>query len=519
MKNTINPGTNILSDNWSFQVIADFLSFKCDPSMEWGWIATNQNGVFNGTIKSGVFQIECLVSLLEQILFTNRIYVMKGWIPLWYKKGTDLDLLYNESQNGIVTYLPNPNKQIENEREIWVNDILPNEKIKEKFSLGMEKYRNGGEDFWSQVLNGIAEYLAFSSSNNLTYSPHPTRSGYLKSTVWGIPNGQKYPTSGINKFNQIIDNKRVSLGNNIGYDNILTKLNTKIPSAALLCIADSSPTSSPISVALQMRNNDEIKNLRQILHHLTIAIGKTENGITSALEEVNYYVNAFETASQEAENILKIPVSLGGENKPGYIDLEYLNYEKYKGESIIKGTDIIKHTGIISRLINTGSNHTRKILETKLKIRDSIVYNQLMNWHSSDFFQTMENKQNVTLYKIVMEEHNYINKGNVGIMGPDGKIINSKIEQTNTVNEEGKSDIQFIAQELSELIKKLKEEATNPEQFRQCTIVAEAQEAANKGDKSKTIEILKKSGKWVFDTATQIGIRLTAAILNETILK
>ncbi|MDQ1770654.1 hypothetical protein GQR60_02130 [Labilibaculum sp. A4] len=55
MEKTIYSGTNILTDNWSLQVIADFLSAKCDSSQDWGWIGTNTKTVYNGTIKSGAF--------------------------------------------------------------------------------------------------------------------------------------------------------------------------------------------------------------------------------------------------------------------------------------------------------------------------------------------------------------------------------------------------------------------------------------------------------------------------------
>lgn len=516
MSNTIKSGTNILTDNWNLQVIANFLTQKVDPSTDFGWIAANDKGVFEGTIRSGAFQIDSLISLLEQILFTNNIYLMKEWVSTWYGHGTDLNKLYNHKGSGIIKDISREDIDFYNEKDLWLKNLLPNKKIQERFDRGMEAFMNGKNDFWSQIINGIAEYLSFSSIKNLTYSPHPARSGFLKSTLWSISTGMDYPTAGINRFNQIIDKKRISLSKTVGQNKILSQLNTQIPSAALLCLAESSDACSPITVALQMRENDEIKNLRTILHNLTIAIGKTDFG--NSPEEVEFYVSRFNQSVNEAERRLIIPKSLGGNNSAGYIGLEYYDYEEFKGSLVVDKSQISNHSGIVTKLINTGSIHTRKLLEHKLKIKDPIVYTQLANWYNGNFFNSLDNIKNINLYKITMEENNYINNGNAGILGPDGKIINSSIEQ-NTVTQVSNFDLNELSKELEKLLEELKKKSNLPEHFTECAKISEAHQEAIKGDRKKVIEALKKTGQWVFNTSTQIGIGLTSAILKEVMIK
>lgn len=90
----------------------------------------------------------------------------------------------------------------------------------------------------------------------------------------------------------------------------------------------------------------------------------------------------------------------------------------------------------------------------------------------------------------------------------------SIVEIENSLNSE---DMASLAEELSQLREKLKEESKTAEQDIEVSKIAQAEISAKNGDKSETIKHLKSVGKWVFDTATKIGISITSKLLTELI--
>ena len=113
---------------------------------------------------------------------------------------------------------------------------------------------------------------------------------------------------------------------------------------------------------------------------------------------------------------------------------------------------------------------------------------------------------------IVMGDQ-YINKGNAGYVGRDGKIENTTINQVDnkTINE---IDLVKLGEELTKLRNELNTLARKPEQFSEMGEIASAEVAAKSGDRSKVLKHLCKAGQWALDVATKIGVTVAAAAIK-----
>jgi hypothetical protein len=78
-------------------------------------------------------------------------------------------------------------------------------------------------------------------------------------------------------------------------------------------------------------------------------------------------------------------------------------------------------------------------------------------------------------------------------------------------------DLSILANELTQLRTKLKEQSTEPEHDVAVGEIACAEVAANKGDGPTVMKHLAKAGKWALDVATKIGIPVAAEALKKAI--
>lgn len=103
-----------------------------------------------------------------------------------------------------------------------------------------------------------------------------------------------------------------------------------------------------------------------------------------------------------------------------------------------------------------------------------------------------------------------------GAMGPGAHAHDMNFNQV--WNQLSNSiDLPSLSSELSKLRAKLKEKATDAEHDIAVGSLALAEQAAKKGDGSKTLEYLAKAGKWALDAATQIGTTVAAEAIKKSI--
>jgi hypothetical protein len=79
---------------------------------------------------------------------------------------------------------------------------------------------------------------------------------------------------------------------------------------------------------------------------------------------------------------------------------------------------------------------------------------------------------------------------------------------------EGQIELAALADALADLRARLRERATETEHDRGIGLVADAEEAARRGDGPAVLERLRGAGSWVRDTATSIGAPVVTAALK-----
>ena len=106
--------------------------------------------------------------------------------------------------------------------------------------------------------------------------------------------------------------------------------------------------------------------------------------------------------------------------------------------------------------------------------------------------------------------------GQAGAMGPGAHAHDMNFNQV--WNQFGNSiDLPLLATELSKLRTELKEKATDADHDITVGSLALAEQAAEKGDGSKTLEYLARAGKWALDAATQIGTSIAAEAIKKSL--
>jgi len=71
-------------------------------------------------------------------------------------------------------------------------------------------------------------------------------------------------------------------------------------------------------------------------------------------------------------------------------------------------------------------------------------------------------------------------------------------------------DLPKLAEELQQLRKALRQEATEVGHDAAVVAVGEAEQAAREGNAQGALDHLKKAGKWAFDVATKVGISIAS---------
>lgn len=124
------------------------------------------------------------------------------------------------------------------------------------------------------------------------------------------------------------------------------------------------------------------------------------------------------------------------------------------------------------------------------------------------------NKQSI-IYNInhVGDKYN-IESSQVGAIGHEAKAVSNSFQQINQTAPDN-FDFEVLTLELEKLKKALKEKAEQPEEFLSVSNVASAENASREKNYGKAIEYLKSGGKWVFETAKEIGVNVVAELINK----
>jgi hypothetical protein len=131
--------------------------------------------------------------------------------------------------------------------------------------------------------------------------------------------------------------------------------------------------------------------------------------------------------------------------------------------------------------------------------------------HSLNQGQTNE-VLNVSVEEKIMGD-SYSSVGQVAAMGPNAQATDIKFQQLWT-QEQNRLDLPQLACELRLLVEALGSEARDPEHQLDIGAIAAAEASAKAGNGPKTLEYLKKTGVWVLDVASKIGVPLAVAAIK-----
>lgn len=105
------------------------------------------------------------------------------------------------------------------------------------------------------------------------------------------------------------------------------------------------------------------------------------------------------------------------------------------------------------------------------------------------------------------------NANQVGAQGQNACAIGNTFNQTIGPSID-KIDLTKLANELSMLRIRLKEEAKNSDHDIAVGEIASAESCAKKGDKQEVLNHLKKAGEWALDIASKIGVPVAITALS-----
>jgi hypothetical protein len=113
-----------------------------------------------------------------------------------------------------------------------------------------------------------------------------------------------------------------------------------------------------------------------------------------------------------------------------------------------------------------------------------------------------------------MGDKNIFNNSQIGAVGSNATSSNNSFQQINH-NVPENLDYDKLHSQLIQLRENLATQAKSPEEFRAIGEVAEAELASKEKDGNKVINHLKDAGKWVFNTAKDIGVDIVTELIKK----
>jgi hypothetical protein len=365
---TLDVGCSGLTDNWLLQDCATVLERLEEPTRIAHWLAV-KNGALNWYETSvGAIQIESLCALIEQIVFCDKLLVMAKWTEAWSGKSPQLQTLFGCE---LVDEFDESEECIADLKQGYVEQLCRNPAVREEHYLAAEGWERGEPRYSGQLIAGSTGYLAQATIQNLAYTPHPVRARFLKTAMYDIE-----PAANPRRvLNELVNTQRTRLTKRIGWNCSVTTLSCVLPSIALLCLRESSPQSLPIMTALQMRDSNEFRRLRQTLHEIQLAISRDDTSTVTVLSKMT---NMLERAISEIQRVLGTR-PLG--ERDGFAEVPVFQGLSIKVPDELRGPLVApRHTAAMFRLIATAVTDLRGVLRKSLGIDDPRVIHDLIDF-------------------------------------------------------------------------------------------------------------------------------------------
>lgn len=116
--------------------------------------------------------------------------------------------------------------------------------------------------------------------------------------------------------------------------------------------------------------------------------------------------------------------------------------------------------------------------------------------------------------ELFMGDKNVFNQSTIGAVGSNATSSNNTFQQVNYSFPDN-FDYGKLNEQLTVLRENLVQNAKTPDEFKAIGDVAAAELASKEKDGNKVVKHLKDAGKWVFDTATKIGVSVVSEIIKQ----
>lgn len=356
----LNTSLSIISDNWLLQNAAEIINGYDENEIEAHWVDVGKHGeLTTNSVPRASIQFECLVSLIEQIVFCDRLEVMGNWTHAWDSMSPEFGLLL---QSGLVREFVISEEDNESYVSPYVRLLSANPNVAAAYDFGVETLKNNMPNFIGQVVNGIMPYLGYANMTNSVYTPHPVRHRFIQRTL----NKASYDISSyaMLKLNERIDLARIRYSKMVGPGCESSSITCRFPSIAIHCLLESPRGISPIKTALQMRESSEFKSLRITIHEF-------QKAVTTVGASESKYIRAIEAAIQEVERKLCIRNLTEAD---GFSEITTFQSLPIKIPDALRAPVIApKHTTALFKLISTGKVKLRQLLKDSLGISDPAV--------------------------------------------------------------------------------------------------------------------------------------------------
>lgn len=148
------------------------------------------------------------------------------------------------------------------------------------------------------------------------------------------------------------------------------------------------------------------------------------------------------------------------------------------------------------------------------KMRDEKYGSSIIRLCSSFKKITESQSYQLTIKEIIMGDKNEFKNSQIGAVGSNAISTNNSFQQMN-YNVPENLNFDKLHSQLTQLRENLAAKAKSPEEFKAISEVAEAELASKDKDGNKVVRHLKDAGKWVLDTAKDIGVDVVTELIKK----
>ncbi len=354
----------VLTDNWLIQNASELLTGQLDVGDLASWMVLTADRVQVEHSTAGAVQVVSLLSLLEHIVLAENLIVMADHVGTWAAAPGFSEL---RDRGMVETFSRGEHATFEEHRAAVIEDLRGDPRIQAADDRGLDLVKRNQPSLEMQVIRAAATHVVRAVELEVPYAPHPARARFLRSTVLSA----RFRSRANAKLDEIVQEGRARVLRSVDPDGHreLVNLDIELPPIGLLCLGDSGLATSPISVALQLRDDPSVSELRGHLSAMEAALRDVPD--VSRYQRLAAQLDA---AAKEAQR--QMGIRAGEPDGPTQISAWGLPLRL--PAALQRPVPLPRFTGLLRRFIAPTPRVT-ELLATRLKVLDPRVLEDLRN--------------------------------------------------------------------------------------------------------------------------------------------